>query len=139
MLHSLASSSPYDTWAYLCHNSKCTCYTDVDEETDACSVCAPVAYPATESDSADLGDIPVAAPLDFDDTGKYLLSAKQFAKTMKQTARNAPKNSNPMAHLVLLSPEGTFDFPWCKPMKIPSWIPRRRPCEKDTQRISGRK
>ena len=85
-----------------------------------------MAYPATESDSADLGDVPVAAPLDFDDTGEYLLSAKQFAKTMKQTARNAPKNSNPMAHLVLLSPEGTFDFSMVQTEEDPRLEPEEK-------------
>ena len=106
MLNCMASSdSEYDTWAYSCHNSRCTCYTAVDDSMDACTVCAPVAYPVPSE------NIPAGEPMDnFDDTGEYLLSAKQFAKTMKQTARNAPKNSNPMAHLVLLSPEGTFDF-----------------------------
>ena len=47
LLRSLTSS--YDSWAYLCNHSKCTCYTDLDEDLDACTVCAPVAYPAVSS------------------------------------------------------------------------------------------
>ena len=114
LLNAIVSSS-YDAWAYLAHNDRCTCCTDLDQDMDACTVCTPTAYPAaTPVDTT----IPVAEPLDhFDETGEFMLSAKQFAKAMKQEIRSAPKNTAHMAYLVLLTPEGHFDFSMVHPQQ----------------------
>ena len=96
--------------AFLSRHDRCLCYaSDLNDE--KCSVCAPLAYPAV---SVADEHIPVAQSAhrqnDVDFNGDFILSAKQFSKTIRQVVKQADKDEPATAYMILLTPKGTFDF-----------------------------